>query len=598
MTATWRLDDFFPEFNGPAYKEHVTSLERGLDELEQGATALGAMTSETVDQWAALLLHDEALMADFSHWGAYVGCLAAADAGNEAYAAAQARVASMGARFTKAFTPLMDALRRVSDEAFRALTAHPELASARFRLERLRREAAWNLEPELEVLAAELGVDGIQAWGRLYDQVSGKLTFSMPDPETGQERQVPMALKRSLLEDPDPEVRAMALERSNTAWETVEHVAAAALNAICGTRLTLYKRRGLADFLEKPFFDAACEPATVEAMWRAVEERRDLAERMMRAKARLLGKTRLGFQDLHCPVPQAAGGRYSWEQATQLILTSFARVYPGLADFCAEMLTARRVESEKRAGKRPGAFCTTSLLTRKSHVFMSFGGGLGDVQTLAHELGHAFHGRILASRRPFAARYPMTLAETASTFAERLLQDAVLDAPGTSEAERLALLTARCDDAATFICDIRMRYQFERAFHEERGAGEVPAGRIRELLLDAQRTCFGQGLDPEALDPLFWASKLHFYITGVSFYNFPYTFGFLFSLGLAQQLREQGQAFLPRYEALLELTGSATCEEVARQSLGVDIRQEDFWRGALKLVEDDAAGFEALARCI
>ena len=595
MSATWQLNDYFPQFDGPEYREHVARLERELDTMEGQAKALGSIRADNTSLWAELLLLDERLMADFSHWAAYVGCLGAADAANEAYKAASARVAGMGARFTRAFTPVMDALRLVSDHDFELLVKHPELVTAKYRLGRLRQEAAWNLEPELEILAAELGVDGIQAWGRLYDEVSGKLTFPMPDPETGEERQVPMAQKRSLLEDPDPEVRGMVLERSNKAWESVEHVASAALNAIAGTRRTLYKRRGLESYLEKPFFDAACEPATVEAMWKAVEKRRPVAERAMAAKAALLGKPRLGFQDLSCPVPQAAGGRYDWEQAKTLVLESFSSVYPALGAFAGEMLAHGRVESEKRAGKRPGAFCMTSLLSRVSHVFMSFGGGLGDVQTLAHELGHAFHSRILSGRRAFAARYPMTLAETASTFGERLLQNAILARGDTTEAERLALLAARCDDAVTFMCDIRMRYIFECSFYEERASGEVGAGRLKELLLDAQKYCYGDGLDPEFLDPLFWASKLHFYITGVSFYNFPYTFGFLFSLGLAQLLQDEGEAFLPRYEKLLEATGSATCEEVVHDALGLDIREISFWDNALDLVEADVEQFGKLA---
>lgn len=598
MVTTWILDGYFPEFQGAAYDAHLEKLQQGLERMDARARELETIREDNVQQWAELFVLDEELMALFSHLASYVGCLAAADAGNEAYRAEQARIASLGATFTKAFAPVVAALRAVEDEPFSRLLARAELAGAEHALRRLRTEAAWSLDPAQEILAADLSVDGLQGWGRLYDDLGGRLTFPMPGHMIGKgdaEEQVPMAQKRALLEDNDPEVRALALERSNKAWESVEHVAAAALNAIAGTRLTLYKHRGIEDFLVKPFFDSQVKRESVEAMWAAVTEYQDTALRILRAKAICLGKERLGFQDLYCPVPQAASKRYTWEEGRELMLTAFDASYPKLADFAREMLDERRVESEERAGKRPGAFCTTSLQTRQSYVFMSYGGGMGDVQTLAHELGHAFHGRCLSKERVFASRYPMTLAETASTFAERILQDAVLAAPGTDDRVKLGVLTARCNDAVTFLCDIRMRYHFEKAFYEERRRGEVGVSHIKELLLENQKASYGQGLDPEQLDPMFWASKLHFYITGVSFYNFPYTFGFLFSLSLAAQMKEHGADFLPRYEQLLRKTGSADCEEVVAETLGQDITQKDFWCQALERVNQDAAAFEDLA---
>lgn len=595
MTTMWNLDGFFPEFNGVAYHKHMQKLEKGLERMDAMARDLERITEDNVELWAQLFVLDEELMALFSHLAAYVACLSAADATNEDYKAAEANVSRLGAGFTKAFAPVMAALREVEDAPFNLLLALPALDGAQYVLKRLRRQAGWSLEPELEILAADLGVDGIHAWGRLYDNMSARLAFPMPTPDGGEE-QVPMAMKRSLLEDQDAEVRRMALERSNQAWEEVEHVAAAALNAISGTRLSLYAHRGFEDYLEEPFFDAKVRRETVEAMWRAVEANQETAVRIMNAKAACLGKERLGFQDLYCPVPQAESARYTWDQALALVRRTFEREYPGFAAFVDEMLEQGRVESEKRPGKRPGAFCTTSLLSRDSYVYMSFGGGMGDVQTLAHELGHAFHGRCLREERVFASRYPMTLAETASTFAERLLQDAILAEPNLDDKVKLGVLTARCNDAVTFMCDIRMRYEFEKAFYQERMQGEVSVRRIKELQLATQQRCFCDSLHPEQRDPLFWASKLHFYITGVSFYNFPYTFGFLFSLSLAEQLRRQGPDFLPRYEDLLRLTGSAECEEVVHHALGRDITQEAFWQQALDRVAADAAVFEELVR--
>jgi oligoendopeptidase F len=599
VTQNWDLSSYFPTFDGPEYRAHFEALEQGLDALETDASALRDLRVENAQAWATLYARDERLMAAFSHLASYIGCLTAAEVTNEGYRAAQARISSLGARFTKAFAPFLASLRVADDAAFAALTACEELRSARYYLGRLRDKAKRTMDPELEVLAAELGVDGLSAWSRLYDELAGRLEFEMPDLDDPSQpaRRVPMAHRRSLLEDADPAVREAAFLQSNKAWDKLAHVAAAALNAISGARLTLYRRRGVTDFLEEPYFDAAVQGSTIEAMWSAVEENRETVWGYLRAKAKLLGKERLGFQDLYCPLPEVGGqgGQgYSWDQAVALVLGAFEAGYPALAEFSRQMFERRRVESEQRAGKRPGAFCTTSLQSRESRVFMNFGGTLGDAHTLAHELGHAFHGNALRELRPMAARYPMTLAETASTFAERLLQDAILANPATDAATRLRILTARCNDAATYLCDIHMRFLFEKALYAERGQGELGVSRLKTLMLDAQRESFGDALDPERLDPLFWASKLHFYISGVSFYNFPYTFGFLLSLSLAASLREQGPSFLTRYEDFLRLTGDATAEQAASRALGVELASPAFWRAGLALIASDVAEFQVL----
>jgi oligoendopeptidase F len=189
----------------------------------------------------------------------------------------------------------------------------------------------------------------------------------------------------------------------------------------------------------------------------------------------------------------------------------------------------------------------------------------------------------------------MTLAETASTFAERLLADARLAGSELPGAERLALLEGRMQDAAVFLLNIPMRLHFESALYEERARGELSPSRLCELMRDAQRAWYGDTLAEDELDAWFWASKLHFYIAGLSFYNFPYTFGFLFSLGLYARAREQGRAFLPRYVELLRRTGRMSAEDVAQQSLGVDLGAPGFWNASLDLVAEDARAFEDAA---
>ena len=248
------------------------------------------------------------------------------------------------------------------------------------------------------------------------------------------------------------------------------------------------------------------------------------------------------------------------------------------------MLENRWIEAQPRAGKRPGAFCTGSQFRHEERVYMTWHGTVHDMVTLAHEAGHAWHSCVLRPARLFAANYPMTLAETASNFGEMILLDGLLSDPAMTPAMKAYLLDQEMLRAHAYLVNIPMRYEFERSFYTERATGEVPLSRIRELMSDAQRKLYGDTLLPDGTDPMFWASKMHFFITGVSFYNFPYVFGYLLSQALFARFKAEGPSFLPHYEAFLAATGSATCEVVARQTLGADLTSPEFWATALRAI--------------
>ena len=225
---------------------------------------------------------------------------------------------------------------------------------------------------------------------------------------------------------------------------------------------------------------------------------------------------------------------------------------------------------------------------------MTYNDTLGDVLTLAHEVGHAFHSRILRDLRTYAHIYPMTLAESASTFGEMILTEGILTDPSFSPAQKAGALYQEIGHGAIFLLDIPVRYQFEKKLYEERADGELTVTRLKELMAETQREVLGETLARGGEDPYFWASKLHFYITGVTFYNFPYTFGFLLSRGLYSMFKQEGAGFLPRYEEFLRLTGSDSAEGVARRALGCDLEDIRFWTEAIRTLEAPLAELERL----
>jgi oligoendopeptidase F len=458
----------------------------------------------------------------------------------------------------------------------------------------MRQEARRAMTPENEILATDLGVDGIQAWGRLYDTVSSKLEFDMLFPD-GKRLRLPVSQRRSLLEDPDRRVRKAAFEGGNAAWENIEDMAAAALNAIAGTRLTLNRYRQVDQFLEIALFQASITRKTLDAMFEALFSKLELPRKILRLKAKLLARPSLAWFDVGAPLELPGQEKLSWERATSLVGKSFERAYPALGRFFEQQVIEKNwVDWEPRTGKRPGGFCTSSMLTKESRIFMTYNQSLGDVLTLAHESGHAYHAAMMRDMRPYGRGYPMTLAETASTFGEQVLMNGILDDPAISQAQKALILDIETGHGAVYLLDIPVRYEFEKAFYEERAGGPLSVSRLKELMVDTQRKIFGDVLEVGGEDPYFWASKLHFYITGITFYNFPYTFGYLLSRALYRMFKKDPGEFLPKYEEFLRLAGSEPAEKLVQHTIGRDIEQPQFWAEAIDSLEEPLARLEML----
>ncbi len=589
----WDLSGYFPSFNGPEMIVFKNKLAADISSLQKKAARLAPLSARTAGDWEKLLLAAESAETRLGHVSSYVGCLEAAHADKDDYASESAKLSSFYAEYSKFGVDMLRAFKDVPDKVFTAFLKRQKLKGAGHSLKRVREAAKRTMTPAEEKLAADLGVDGFQSWERLYNKVSGKLEFDMEWPD-GKKERLPISRWRALMSDADRKVGRAAFEGGNKAWAGIEDTCAAALNALAGTRRTLYRRRGVKHFLDQALFGAGIKRRTLDAMYAAVNKNLEPVREILRVKAAAMGKKGISFYEREAPLPLKDSKLYTWEEGSAKVQAAFGRVYPALGEYYRDFLARKWLESEARGGKRPGAFCTGSNLTREQQVYMTFNGALGDVNTLAHELGHAWHSHLLKEMRPWATEYPMTLAETASIFGEHLLAEGIQADPAVSEAQKLIMLDEYLSGAAVTILDITVRFEFEKAFYEERQKGEVSVARLKELMTSAQKRIFGDALEPGGEDPLFWASKLHFYMAGVSFYNFPYTFGFLMAATLFRKFKAEGPSFLPKYEAFLRLTGSDTAEAVARRSLGADIGDPAFWETAIKGLAEPLARYKKL----
>jgi len=580
LPRTWDLSSYFPSFDGPEYRRFKADLMAGLAAQLASASALADLTADTRAAWAGQFNAFEDLSARLTHYSSYLGNLNAADTANEAYKREAAQLATLSASLGKLYNELLRALGLANAADWTAFLAEPALAGATYVATRMRTEAKHRMSLPEEALASDLGVDGLAAWGRLYTNVAGAMSFEMIWPD-GRKEVVPMAQRRALMASPDRAIRAAAFKQGNLTWATHGQTCAAAINAIAGTRHTLYARRGQTHFLDQPYFDAAVSAPTIDAMFTAIAANYEVPRAALRLGARLQKTPALAFYDLEAPRPLDPVPPLSWAEAVNLVDRAFTAGYPRLGEYFRSMLTRRWIESEKRPAKRSGAYLTGSPVTGEQRVFMTFADTMHDANTLAHEVGHAWHSHVIKDLRPLAQDYPMTLAETASTFAEKVFLDGLLQDPQLTEAQRAFLLDQECSRATSYLLNIAMRYEFEKEVYTRRQQGELSVTELNELMVATQRKVYGDTIAPGDEDPWFWASKQHFFITEVSFYNYPYTFGYLLSATLFAEFKRTGEAFLPRYEAFLRATGVACCEDAVQSTLGWDLTDPAFWSKAV-----------------
>lgn len=587
----WSLESWFTGFGKPDYVAFKETLAADIESLKVRVEA-GAGAA---DEIAEMICAYETLGDRMGHLSAYLGCLSADDANDEAVKADEGWMSTLEAEGTKLRAALLTRIAGIPEGVFNDLLADSRLQGAEHAVRRMREEGGQQMPGELEGLAADLNVNGLHAWGRLYDTLTGKMVFDMTFPD-GHVESVPMARRRALMSEPDRSLREAAFHAGQKPWLDHADTLAAGLNGIAGARLSLYQRRGIPHFLDSPLFDGAMSRASLDAMMEAIHQHIELPRRALRAAARLQGTSALHYFDLEAPQVKAPDEKpLTWDDACATVGRAFGSAYPALGGYFQEMLKQRWIEAQPRLGKRPGAFCTGSLLRHEERVYMTWHGTVHDMVTLAHEAGHAWHSCVLRPARSLAASYPMTLAETASNFGEMILLDGLMSDPVLTAETKAYLLDQEMLRAHAYLVNIPMRYEFEKAFYAERAAGEVSVTRLGELMNQAQEKLYGDTLLPGGTDPLFWASKMHFFITGVSFYNFPYVFGYLLSQALFARFKAEGAAFLPRYEAFLAATGSASCEEVALQTLGADLTRTDFWATALQAIEPTLQAYEKLA---
>ncbi len=589
---SWDLDSIF---SGGAesqdFEDALSSLSDDLGVMAERLEGLSALSVEQLPEaelgdWAAFFEELETLNDRARETSAFANCVAVTHTDQPEAMRLPRRLNGVHTRLRQLRVQIEAHFREATDAAFAQIVGHPKLERASLYLRELRRDAVQSMEPELEGLAVELNRDGLHAWGQLYDRISAGLEVVVPEEDGDGTRTVSVGQAKNLLDHRDRQVRKGAYEGLQQAWGEQAPTLAMVLNSIIGSERTLYLRRD-GDELTMPLHANRVERDTVDAMFEAADELRDVLVDYMKAKARLLGVDKLAWYDLSAPVGQEKSEKISYEQAQRFILDRVSEFSGDMADFYKRALAEQWVEVEDRPGKAQGGFCTGFPVSQQVRIFMTYGGTPGGVQTLAHELGHAYHGWLMRDLGAFERKVPMGLAETASTLSEALVEAAAVEQ--AEGAEKLRLLDERLQRALAFLVNIPARFRLERSMHAARDNRELDDDQLGQMTRDIFSKAYGEGVSQ--VDPTFWASKLHFFITGLPFYNFPYTFGYLFSGAVYRRARQQGPSYAKVVDELLVDTGRLTAEEIGRRYLDADLTGVEFWREAAASVRDDVASY-------
>ncbi|WP_404459081.1 M3 family oligoendopeptidase [Oceanobacillus kapialis] len=589
---TWDLDVIFPGgSDSEAFRTYLKEIEQAKEEFAIKVEAFKPEHEEVkAEQLIEIVNHLERVSKKLREASAFISCLSAQDVTDEKASLLVGKRSDLRAEMEAVNSKFVQKLVQVDDATWDSLLQHEGLKELAFVLNEYREKAKELLSVDQEVLINDLAVDGYHGWSQMYDTIVGKMKVEVEEEDGVKSLSVGQASNK--LGDPNRDVRKTVFHKLGDAWKEQSALFGQTLNHLAGFRLQTYKHRNWDHVLKEPLQINRMKQETLDAMWTAITHNKQHFVKYLDKKAELLGLDKLSMYDIGAPITDSVK-KSTYTEASKFIVEHFNNFSPKMADFAQMAFDKRWIEAEDRAGKRPGGFCTSFPESEQTRIFMTFSGTSSNIATLAHELGHAYHQHVMNDVNGLNQRYAMNVAETASTFAEMIVADASVKNAQNKE-EKIALLEDKIQRSVAFFMNIHARFIFENRFYEERKEGLVSVDRLNEIMVEAQKEAYQNALDE--YDPNFWSSKLHFHITGVPFYNFPYTFGYLFSLGIYAAAKDQGNSFEDAYIALLRDTGRMNVEDLAMKHMNVDLTKPDFWEAAIQLCVNDVEEFIELTQ--
>lgn len=584
MYDRWSLDVLYKGFD-EKFVNDFNKIDEYVAAANNMAASLGTKDERTTVK-EALKLFEEYNTA-ISRLFAYCSLRQSVNTGDGESVSYIGRLMQKNNDITKAQTIIEKYMAKLAD--LDAVIGDDEfLKDYTYFLQELQKAEKYMLNEDVEAALAGMDISGGSAWSDLQ----GYLTSSVKVDYNGEE--TTLSAIRNMAYDADPAVRKSAYEAEIAAYDKIKDAVAFSLNSIKMQDLSVCQMRGHVSPLDKVLFNSKMQRATLEALLEAMKEYMPNFHSYLRAKAEALGhQNGLPWYDLFAPMGNNTK-KYTAEESKEYLMNVFNAVNPKMAEIVDRAYEENWIDFFPRKGKVGGAFCAGLEGEKEFRVLTNFDGSFSDVVTLAHELGHGYHNFCIFDNRPLNMNYSMPVAETASTFNENVVVNYAID-HASSDDEKLALLEGQLSDVTQIICDIYSRFLFESKVVESRNQQFMFADDLCNIMLDAQKEAYGDGLDAEVLHPYMWVCKSHYYSAGLGFYNFPYAFGGLFARGLYEKFKQEGPAFLEKYNYMLKETPVRSVEDVAK-ICDIDLTKKEFWLMSLHSYDEAIAEFKRLCK--
>lgn len=487
---------------------------------------------------------------------------------------------------TVAFQKWLCSVENISDIIKKSNT----LKEHEFYLFELIEDGKHTLSESEEYVIAKMKTTGSSSFSKLQELLLSNL---MVDYSIDGEDQIPISLARNLAHDENSEIRKNAYEAELKSYEKVSTSVAACLNSIKGEVMFISNAKGYESVLDMTLKNSRMTEQTLNAMLKAIENNVHIFENYFKAKSEFLGhENGLPFYDLFAPVSDITK-KFTFEECKDFIIEHFTGFSSSLGEFAKNAFEKKWIDVHPKKGKVGGAFCANLHSIGESRVLVNFNGSFDDVITVAHELGHAYHGDCLKNESSINYEYPMPIAETASTFCEIMVKNAFLE--NCENDMKKSILEQDISDNAQVIIDIYSRFLFESSVISNRADGPLSEDELCKLMLDAQKKAYGNGLDKNFMHKYMWVCKPHYYDANFNFYNFPYAYGMMFARGIFAKYLDNKETFPNDYQNMLKITGKENLEDIAKV-MNIDVTEVSFWEAALNNIEKDILKFIELLK--
>ena len=584
MNNEWSLNELYSSFSSKEFKSDLTKLDNEIEGIKEFSNNIN---NEKNDKEALeslinklegvyLLLNKLSAFANFA-----LSTNSKNTEGRKYLDVINSKNSSLAEPLTKIYK-WIGTINNIED----IIKSSKLLKEHEFFIKELKDKNKYMLSEKEEAIIAKMRNTGSDAWLNYKDYLisTHKVNINLDN----EEKELPLTVVLNMAYDSNKEVRKKAYEAEIKSYEKIEEGIAAALNGIKGEVITVSDIKGYKSPLHMTLEESRLDEEILNSMLDAIKESLPVFRKYLRRKAEILGyKEGLPFYDLYAPVINKEM-KFTFEEGKAFVEKNFRSFSDNLANFALKAFENNWIDVYPKEGKVGGAFCESIKAINESRILLNYGESFSDVVTMAHELGHGFHGECLNNETILNSDYPMTLAETASNFCEIIIKKgAVKEA---SKEEAFAILEAEISDCTQVIVDIYSRFLFESEVFEKRKESSLSVEEINEAMLKAQKEAYGDGLDNKYLHQYMWTWKPHYYYATANFYNFPYAFGNLFAKGLYAEYLKRGESFVKEYEELLAITGKDKVCTVTKV-MNIDVHDINFWRSSLKLIEEDIENF-------